>query len=511
MKSNEQSCLKSEVRERKFIAGTTCRRLGLVLILLPPKIWEEVLAKVSPTKEEVDKQKATIHQISAALRLHAEGTWQYSFIEAQGSTGAKQTQLRGSADIDLFVGLRPEEYSQVIALPSKKKQKALGHLLDGIVDQWFIPVASSLGATGIQKTYSEHPYLSLTMNGLDVDILCCFDLSRKSLQEEGPITAVDRTVHHSKYVAKNLDDRKRGDVRILKSFVRASHAYGDTCAVGRMGFTGYSLELLVLHSNSLGEAFETLMDLDQRPLDPNDRTLDELRDVPTYRDDHVFIIDPTDTNRNVASSFDRRSYDWIKLRGKMLLKMLEEENSHSALELLVEQPIPDYPIPNWLVPHSIALEYVSDGTQHYTVLRDKLHRLARKISTHMEKETTGEERFGRVLSEVYFEGSSFAMGFIVERPDVSSEFVRKGPPIELREAAESFLNANPGAFEKDGYLWTMKEREWTEASGLLGRISTENPVKGLSQAEGTGVVSARVLNVLYRYVLEIEKDFPVSN
>ncbi|MCF2136043.1 MAG: hypothetical protein K9W43_02285 [Candidatus Thorarchaeota archaeon] len=477
---------------------------------LDEKIRTAILQKISPTEEEIAKQQRVIEILRQALIKEAEKTGRdYRFIEAQGSTGPKQTQLRGASDIDLFVGLSPDRASQPKTV-SAERNRELSAFFDDIVDSWFRPAAEGIGAKEVMKAYSQHPYLSLVMNGLDVDIIGCFDLSKEYLAEQGPITAVDRTVHHTKYVASRLTDRLRDDIRILKSFVRASHAYGDACAVGQMGVTGYAIELLVLSENGIDRAIDRLLQLKTMPVDPLHRSEEELRKIPGFRDDYVIIVDPTDTQRNVASSFSPRAVQWIVKRLSHLRELDREENSDEIIDLFLESPIPTSKLPDWLQPHCISRSFRVDGTAHYTLYRDKLYRLVRRIASTLRQETTGETRFGDVLWEIYFEGEIFSVGFIVEYPSINESFLRRGPPTRLEQAAEKFKNSHPDLIEQDGHLWAVITRRWTNARELIDHLVKNIEAEGFERSSDPGPVPARVLNTLYRYIMRIEQDFPLS-
>jgi tRNA nucleotidyltransferase (CCA-adding enzyme) len=466
---------------------------------------------ICPTPEEIENQQAAIRALKEALELRADSISQsYSFIEAQGSTGKKQTQLRSIADIDLFVGLRVQDYQDIIRKDAKERDRLVGRVLDRFVDDWFLPAVETLEAENVQKTFSQHPYLSLGLMGLDVDILCCFDLSAETIAKDGPITAVDRTVHHSSFVAGKLTPEKRDDVRLLKSFVRACHAYGDDCAVGRMGFTGYSLELLVLESDSFADAIGRLVQIDAEPIDPMRRSLVKLRGISSFRDDHILIVDPTDHGRNVASSFDERAVRWVQLRARQVMEYLESGSMEKHVDLLVEDEIPEAPIPKAIRNNALSFEFESDGTTHYTVLRDKLHRLARRISSQWEREDTGEARFGKSLTEIYFEGDRFAIGAIVQKAKISEDYVRQGPPVKMKEAAERFLQTHPEAYEEGGHLWVRVTRKWTDAEALAKSVIGQHSIKGLALTAEDTAVSKSVLRTLYEYAMPVEKDFSVE-
>ncbi|MHA1772177.1 MAG: hypothetical protein ACTSYL_01240 [Candidatus Thorarchaeota archaeon] len=469
-----------------------------------------ILQKIRPSKEEIEKQQRVIEILRQALIEEAEKIGQdYRFIEAQGSTGPKQTQLRGAADIDLFVSFSPSP-GLLPETTSSERNRELSDFFDRIVDTWFRPAVEGVGAQEILKAYSQHPYLSLVIDGLDVDIIGCFDLSEDYLAKHGPITAVDRTVHHTKFVTSRLTDRLRDDIRILKSFARASHAYGDACAVGQMGVTGYAIELLVLAENGINEAIDRLLRLKTTPVDPLHRSEEELRKIPGFRDDYVIIVDPTDTQRNVASSFSPRAVQWIVKRFEHLLTLARDKESNKIRDLFLERPIPTDKMPEWLQPHCISRSFRVDGTAHYTLYRDKLYRLVRQIASSLQHESTGESRFGRVLWEIYFEREIFSVGFIVEHPRIDETFLRRGPPIKLEQAVEKFRNKHPDTIEQDGYLWAVTVRRWTSAREMIDHRMNDIVAEGFERTNDTGPVPARVLNTLYRYIMRIEQDFPLS-
>lgn len=475
--------------------------------LLPDSVRKIVLEKITPSQNEIQKQRDIIHELSEALSARASTAgYTYSFIEAQGSTGLKQTQLKGATDIDLFVALNPEDYFDVIKLPDTERHEALDKLMTDLVSNWFEPALKNVDAQNLQRAFSQHPFLSLKMGGIEIDILGCFDIDADILAREGPITAVDRTIHHSKYIAERLTEKKREDIRILKSFVRACHAYGDTCAVGRMGVTGVSLELLVIFNDSLEEAIQSLRHLDTRPVDVFNRSLHDLKRIKSFHDDYLFLIDPTDSNRNIASSFTLRTYRWVQHQIDRLQEALEG-GSPNLIELLLEAPIPTSPLPDWLKPNSKAYEFQAEKTIHYTILRDKLHRIARRIRSEMRYERTGEERFGRILSEIIFKDGRYALGILVEKPKISSSYTRRGPKISLKEAAKRFKESHQSAREEKGFLYIEVDREWTNYEKMLEVLLKENRIEGLHLLPSKSEVSDQVLNVLYRFILPIEPEF----
>ena len=476
--------------------------------IISNRIRRQILAEITPSKEEIDLQKTAIDSLKSALSSHPRShEYRYSFIEAQGSTGRKQTQLRGAADIDLFVGLRPEDYNAILERPPQSRHRDIDNLMKRMIKEWFEPALAGLDTVDVQLAFSQHPYLSLKMSGLDIDILGCFDISQDQLSVRGPITAVDRTVHHTHYVADRLTEEKREDARILKSFVRACHAYGDRCAVGRMGITGVSLELLAILLHNLDDAIKKLEKLRDFPIDPEERSLIQLRKIPAFRDDYIILIDPTDHQRNIASSFTPRAYECVRFRIGEIQKAALAHDENKLIELMIEAPIPSDPLPDWLTNHAFAREFKSDGSRHYTILRDKLYRVAGKVQAELQDERTGEPRFGETLVEVVFEEDTYSIGFLIESPKISKEYLRRGPPVTLIEAAEEFRRSHPEVDQWDGYLWIKVEREWENPKELADMVLAKSTIKGLKQVTETSEVSQKALNILYKFILPLNQTF----
>ncbi|MHA1858660.1 MAG: hypothetical protein ACTSUU_04355, partial [Candidatus Thorarchaeota archaeon] len=269
------------------------------------------------------------------------------------------------------------------------------------------------------------------------------------------------------------------------------------------------LELITLFGNGIDGAVDLLLHIEDRPIDPFGRPAHVLRRVPAFHDDYVILIDPTDANRNVASSFSPRAVQWTITRLKHLLELRERGEDDAVVDLVLERPIPTDPPPSWLAPHCITRQFVGASRVHYTLFRDKLYRLCRLIARVLRKENTGEKRFGETLWEVYFERDHYAIGMIVERPVIEPVYSRRGPPVDIKRAASAFRKKHPAAYEKDGYLWVDTKRRWTRAVDMIDYMIERHSIEGLEMTTEEGDVSKRVLNTLYRYVMRIE-DFPLS-
>ncbi|MCI4357911.1 MAG: CCA tRNA nucleotidyltransferase [Thermoplasmata archaeon] len=148
-----------------------------------------------------------------------------------------------------------------------------------------------------ETRYAEHPYLRGTFERFAVDAVPGYAIDDPS----HPLSAVDRTPFHQRYLQARSTPALVGEIRLAKQFLRALGAYGSEARTG--GFSGYLVELLVVRFGSLrallrqAEHWRIPVHL---PTDPAARPR-----VPA--DVALILDDPVDPNRNVATALSWRN------------------------------------------------------------------------------------------------------------------------------------------------------------------------------------------------------------
>ncbi|MHA1987997.1 MAG: hypothetical protein ACW98D_15280 [Promethearchaeota archaeon] len=428
-------------------------------------VFNDVLKAITPSDEEIiiikditDKLKKLIARRAKELNID------YIKIEPQGSTGIKQTQLKNDFDIDLFIGLDYQDYKLKYTKLSKNKFKkeSKKDFLD-LCTTWIIPSLSLSEFENPRLLYAEHPYVIVDYHFKDIeikiDIVLYFDLELEFIQKQGPLTAVDRSPWHGRFIRDNLSIDQKNDVRLLKQFFKSNHSYGDRSSLGKVGFIGYSAELLIYYFNDLLNLFEKFDSLGTNPLDYFDRDKAELKKIIHFQKELLIIIDPIDKNRNVASAISEKAYKYCRHR---ISKFLNNP-SKSFFEI---RPIPEIE-PNNLqkLPNSktfIVELRNHDNEIHYTINRDKLHSLGENIKATGEIEFTHSEKFGKIIFEVYFEENlnEYNIALYCENPNISKTYIRKGPSVNDSFHANNFKKKNPNHFEQNGHYWVETKRDF---------------------------------------------------
>jgi len=264
-------------------------------------VEELILKDITPTPDE---EKNTREVAQALMRRVAEAARELELNVEPLLVGsvAKGTFLR-DPDIDLFVMFSPDTPREVL-------------------EQQGMALAMKVLPKGI-KQYAEHPYVQGEFHGFDAEIVPCYRISDASQK----MSAVDRTPFHTKFIAANLREDQKGQVRLLKRFLKGVGAYGAEEAV--RGFSGYLAELLVLRYGSFRKALEAgahwpesirlevesvaipvMVGVEAHglPEGHGQQSRPQAPRGPVTRGEPLIFIDPVDPTRNVASALSTEKY-----------------------------------------------------------------------------------------------------------------------------------------------------------------------------------------------------------
>lgn len=472
----------------------------------------EVLKNVTPTAQELtlinDINKKLIDILSkAAQKLDIK----YTKIEPQGSTGIKQTQLRDDFDIDLFIGLDYELYKHKYKdlSKSKLKKESKKDFLK-LCNNWIIKSLSSKEYHNPRLLFAEHPYVTvdyiIDKLSIKVDIVLYFDLDLNYIKKYGPITAVDRSPWHGRFIRDNLTSEQKDDVRLIKQFFKASHCYGDKSAVGKVGFIGYSAELLIYYYKDIKNLLIHFNELTDKPLDYYERDPKDLEKIVHFQQDDLIIVDPIDKNRNVASSISKKAFKYTNFKIQEFLKDPKADFFNiEPIPLLDSSKVSNEMLTKIFI---VELKNVKPNI-HYTINRDKLYSLAESIKIIGEKEYTHHDRFKNIEYDPYFEEKidEYNLAFYCVNPKISDIYVRRGPPISEKRHVEKFIMKNPDFFEKNKYLWVETKRDYSLFIDFLkdtirSKLPENFKITNISQANNVKTTSAkRTLFILVNLVL----------
>lgn len=234
-------------------------------------VLAKALAACTPTAKETEKITAVAEEAKNLVEARA-GPDVTGVV--YGGSFAKGTWLRGDADVDIFVKFKPS-----------------------VDEQQFEKLGVEFGMSALKKygahlRYSDHPYVEAFVSGIRVNVVPCYEVERGKWK-----SAADRSTFHTEYVMHTLSFEKRGQVRILKKFLKSAGIYGAEISTG--GFSGYVSEVLVAKYGSLEGVLAAAAEFKPgQIIAVGDYDPDVVRGFSSS----LVIIDPVDPRRNLGTA-----------------------------------------------------------------------------------------------------------------------------------------------------------------------------------------------------------------
>ncbi|MEM5802188.1 MAG: CCA tRNA nucleotidyltransferase [Candidatus Aenigmatarchaeota archaeon] len=435
------------------------------------KVLQKVLKKIKPKLTE-KKELENLAKNSLELTKKLASKYQAKAILAGSVT--RDTWLPDKKEFDIFI-LFPEELEE-------KKMEELGLEIGKKVIKKF------KGKFKIE--YAEHPYVSGSIKGIDVDIVPAYEL--KSLEKIK--SAVDRTPFHVKYIEEHLSLEQSDQVRLLKQFVKAINAYGADAKT--QGFSGYVCELLIIKYKNFIDALKAIVNW--MPGEIIDlENFYEKKDYPQlrqkFRGQALIIIDPTDKNRNTSSALSSENFFKIKKHARQFLEKPSENFfferkinpitekefiknlKHRKTQILIIKFYPPKTVPDILWP--------------------QLRKFANRLKNILEETKYEFKVFGK---DVYTNEKDFAL-VLLEMEIFELPFIqkRRGPLIFDLDDSKRFLEkhskiAISGPYVEDNFWVAEVRRRFLTAKEKL--IDTLNKDLDILKAKGIPELIAKEIS-----------------
>ena len=396
------------------------------------QIRRRAVEKFYPEEEEFDELEEAYEKISEFIEKSS------GFETFFAGSAGRKTCMTGDRDVDVFV-LFPEELER---RELEQKGLEIGRKTFEEFDGEY------------EVEYAEHPYTKGMIEGLEVEIVPCYDTDPENI-----ISAVDRSPHHAEWVRENLSMEQREDVVLLKAFLRASGIYGSSLKV--QGFSGYLCELLIYEFGSFRELLESAQEWgEEKVLDPENYHSEGLPEKleKRFRGENLVVVDPVDSERNVASVLTRENYSrfvfqaW-KFSESPGMEFFREEEGIDVENFALRKELDrrgDF----------IVLEFdVPDRPDDilYPQMRKALRRLRDRL----------EDAGFRIFESGFHVGDQVRVFFELDEtlPEI---YYQKGPKVfhgteHLRQFTEKYDNT----FIQDDRVVAKTEREFSNARNLV--------------------------------------------
>ena len=399
------------------------------------KILKDVLKQVKPKPEE---KKLLVGLAKTVLKITAKASKRYKAKVILAGSLTRDTWLPSKKEFDVFV-----------AFPEKITEKKLEKLGLKVGKEVFTKLNGNY-----RVEYAQHPYTSGSIEGVEVDIVPCYDVKDASKLK----SAVDRTPFHVKYIEKHLTLKMADEVRLLKQFLTGNGVYGADNKTE--GFSGYVCELLVIRYKGFVNILKAstqwkigeIIDLEKFYTKKDFQQL-----WKTFKEQVLILIDPTDKNRNTAASVSSTNFFRFK---KLAKEFLSKPNMEAFFERKL-QPLNERELIEKQFQRRTELILVSFNPPTIVpdVLWPQLRRFADRLQSILE-ETDYE--FKVLRKDVYTNEKDLAV-VLLEMEISKLPIIQKriGPKVfdfdDSKRFLEKYKQPLAGPFIENNY-WTVELR-----------------------------------------------------
>ena len=270
-----------------------------------------ILKKITPDKNE----KKTVSDISKHFISKLSLKLKEGKIILGGSV-AKDTWIRGDADIDVFAIFNKKYSKDDISKILEKRLKE--------------------AKFSIKKIHGSRDYFQIKQGEYNFEVVPILDI--KKAKDAKNITDVSPL--HVKWV-KSKGKKILDEIRLTKAFCKANKLYGAESYI--KGFSGYTLEILTVYYGS----FEKLIENSKKwkgglviDIEKHYDGLNESKKSP------LIVIDPVQNNRNTAAALSKEKFERFIEKAKEFsrnpnesffeMKSIDDEKLKGALVLGVK-------------------------------------------------------------------------------------------------------------------------------------------------------------------------------
>ena len=391
------------------------------------QILKEVLIKVNPSEEEVNSINKFLKELinSFEVELKKLRIIAKPFV---GGSFAKRTMIKkGQYDVDLF-----------IRFDEKYKNEEISKLTERIL-------RNVKQTKNFSVIHGSRDYFRVNVNSyFFIEIIPVKKV--KNPKEAENIT--DLSYFHVDYIRKKLKTEKMlEEVRLAKAFCHAKKCYGAEGYIN--GFSGYSLELLIIHYKSflnfvkqLGKIKDKeIIDLEKHYKNKNEIVMNMNSAKMTSP---IVLIDPTYKERNALAALSKETFEHFKRECKEFTRNPTKE-SFEAKKINFERLIQNAKKRK----ENFVLIKVETDKQEGDIAGSKLLKFYRHINMEIEK-------FYKINNKEFeYDGKSSAKFLFVGKG--KKELVLNGPAVNDKKNVVLFRRKHKKVIVKKGRTYAIEK------------------------------------------------------
>ena len=388
--------------------------------------FKKILATCKPTPQEERHLQQVVKEVINKIKISGAKPM-------LGGSGAKNTWLKGTHDIDIYVKFNVKQYSH--------KSDQLADILGKVVKKQFKKV---------DHLHGSRDYYQVNIVPYTVEIVPILGIKKAS--EAKNIT--DFSHLHVQYVQKHK--KLVDDIRLAKLFAKAQGVYGAESYI--QGFSGYVMELLVIHYSSFMKMVRAVAQWKDRTIIGSKREAENLNIAKKISP--LILLDPVQPERNAAAALSEEKY-------QQLIKACQKFLKRQSEQMFIAEEI------NWERLKKKGKVYYAEITP-LKGKKDVVGAKIRRVFEYYSQELMNYEFDVKKAGWQFGEKTYFY--FVLDHKPLSKMLLRQGPPITNKEAVEEFRKSHKKITIKKGYCYVNLKRQFTRPEQLLLEVSKTSNV-----------------------------------
>jgi tRNA nucleotidyltransferase (CCA-adding enzyme) len=390
-----------------------------------------------------------------------------------GGSIAKKTIIRKDKyDIDLFVRFDYQKYSKV--------EGELGDILDKMVKEGFNAAKKMWKGKNfcMQKIHGSRDYFNISFYSEEIKRNIIIEivptLQIKKASEAKNIT--DLSFMHVKYVLDSLKKNDaRNDILLAKAFCYAQGVYGAESHI--KGFSGYAIELLVLHYKNFYNLIKNACSWKERIIidtenlyGGEEEILENMNEAKLMSP--IVLIDPTQKSRNACAALSSQT---LKVFVEACRNFLKKPDSSFFEEKKLD--IKKIEMEAKKKKAKMAAIRITTASEREEISASRIIKFSNFITYMLKK-----WGFGVISREIDFIGpknKSYEGILYVTYKEPSKIKIIEGPPVSLKQHADNFKKQYKKTFLKNKKIFAKTKREITSVNKMVSYIKKSQEIRDM--------------------------------
>jgi len=265
-----------------------------------------ILKKIKPSRFEHDHLHEELNNFLNKLNKQLTTTNAQAIM---GGSIAKNTWLKNQHDIDIFVNFDYKKY--------KNKSAELSNILEKQLHKLSLD---------FKRLHGSRDYFQIKKESYALELIPVLEIKNSSQA----VNITDVSLLHVKWVKEHLNENLADQVRLLKYYIKNLNLYGAESYI--QGFSGYVLEILIIHYKSLHNVIEHAKKWKLKEVIDTEKYYKSREELfknlsPSKTYSPLIIIDPVQKDRNAATSLSLEKFTkFIAYAQSFSLKQFEAKS-----------------------------------------------------------------------------------------------------------------------------------------------------------------------------------------